>query len=126
MAVMRKLLAGEHPVLRSLRQQLSALTVRARRHTGAGFFTEFDVAPGTAPARTASVRIGDVQARIRDLQYGAGFLLYVDHGLIGMLEAYSYEEPWPDEVEVLSIEYTDPTRSSVLSGLDTGTDGASG
>jgi hypothetical protein len=49
--------------------------------------------------------------------HGAGFLLYVDGGLLSMLEGYSYEEPWPDEIREFSVSYLDPARTSVLATL---------
>jgi len=118
-AVLDKLLAGSHPVLNALRRQLAGLTVKRRERTGAGFFTEFSVADNSAPAFTSSpkLRFGDVQATIGGLQHGAGFLLYVDAGLLRMLEGYSYEEPWPEEIEDFTLSYGDPARKSVLASL---------
>jgi hypothetical protein len=118
-AVLDKLLAGSHPVLNALRRQLAGLTVKTRERTGAGFFTEFSVAETCAPASTSSpkLRFGDVQASIGGLQSGAGFLLYVDGGLLRMLEGYSYEEPWPEAIEEFTLSYMDPTRTSVLASL---------
>jgi hypothetical protein len=118
-AVLEKLLAGDHPALAALRQQLAGLTVRRREKTGAGFFTEFSVAEtaARAPVPSGRFRFGDVQATIRGLRQGAGFLLYVDGGLLSMLEGYSYEEPWPEEIEEFSVGYLDPSRKSLLASL---------
>jgi hypothetical protein len=46
-----------------------------------------------------------------------GFLLYVDRGLLHMLEGYSYEEDWPEEVGDFSISYASPARKGVLARL---------
>lgn len=48
---------------------------------------------------------------------GAGFLLYVDKGLLKMLEAYSYEEPWPERIKNFELRYQNGDRSAVLSKL---------
>ncbi len=92
--VLEKLLAGEHPVLQRLRQQLGNLMVAKRAQTGVGFYTMFAVA-GEGKSATVgrpSLRFGDIVASIKGLRYGAGFLLFVDGGVIKMLEGYSYEE----------------------------------
>jgi len=118
-AVLQKLLAGDHPILVALRQQMPGLSVRAREHTGAGFFTEFSVANDgpRAPIPSGKLRFGDVEASVKGLRNGAGFLLYVDDGLLHMLEDYSYEEPWPDSVGEFSLHYSEPSRKSVLASL---------
>lgn len=116
-AVLNKLLDGDHPALVALRRQLTGLTVKSRERTGAGFFTGFSVAKTVTPAPVAKLRFGDVQATISGLRHGAGFLLYVDGGLLTMLEGYSYEEPWPEEIREFSVSYLDPARKSALASL---------
>lgn len=116
-AVLGKLLAGDHPVLAALREQLPGLTVRTRKRTRAGFFTELSVAKTAPPAPLSKLRFGDVEATIRGLRHGAGFLLDVDGGMLSMLEGYSYEEPWPQEITEYSVSYLDPARKSVLASF---------
>jgi hypothetical protein len=116
-AVLNDLLAGQHPVLNALRAQLGGLRVTQRENTGAGFFTEFTVAPTAVPAPAAKLCFGDVEATIRGLRNGAGFLLYVDRGLLVMLEGYAYEEPWPETITEFAVRYLDPARPSVRAML---------
>lgn len=118
-AVLDKLLAGPHPILNALRRQMAGLTVKRRERTGAGFFTEFSLVENSAPASTSSpkLRFGDVHASIDGLQRGAGFLLYIDGGLLTMLEGYSYEEPRPERIREFTLSYLDPARTSVLASL---------
>jgi hypothetical protein len=122
-AVLQELLAGEHPVLVALRAQMRGLRVKTREFSGTGFFTE--LAPTSraipAPVPSGKLRFGDVHATIGGLTHGAGFLLYVDAGLLHMLEGYSYEEKWPEELDVFSVTYADPDRSDVLSRLGAAT-----
>lgn len=42
-AVLSKVLAGDHPVLRVFQKQLERCTVKAREFTGAGFMTELSL-----------------------------------------------------------------------------------
>ncbi len=77
-----------------------------------GFFTEFHHPLGAirleAPKR---VRFGDVLADVEGLQHGAGFVLFVDDGLIVMLEGYSTaNEPWPTEIHNFALRYWPPER----------------
>jgi hypothetical protein len=119
MAVLQKLLGGDHPVLTVLRAQLFGLSVVLREETGTGFFTEFAVGDTACPAvlPLPRVQFGDVEATIPGLKHGAGFLLYVEEGLLHMLEGYSYEEPWPDHIDQFSLKYSDPNRRAVLAKL---------
>ncbi len=119
LAVLQKLLDGDHPVLVALRAQMTGLTVKQREFTGAGFFTGFSPSPDTPPAPLPSgkTRFGDVAATISGLRHGAGFLLLVDQGLSHMLEGYSYEEGWPSEIGTFSISYLKPDRKDVLRAL---------
>ena len=118
-AVLQKLLDGDHPVLVALRGQLPGLSVKERKQTGTGFFTEFSTAAAASPAPLVSgkLRFGDVQATINGLKHGAGFLLYVDQGLLHFLEGYSYEEPWPEQVCEFVVKYSSPDRKTELAKL---------
>jgi hypothetical protein len=112
-AVLDMLLAGESPALEVLRAQREPLFVAKRELTGVGFFTELghppDVVRLQAPQR---VRFGDVLADIEGLEHGAGFVLYIDDGLITMLEGYSTaNEPWPESPARFALRYWPPERS---------------
>jgi hypothetical protein len=94
--------------------------VASRKLSGSGFFTEFAAAEWIVPAEmpTKRIRFGDVEATIAGLKDGAGFLLYVDDGIIRMLEGYSFEEPWPEVVREFSLRYSDPSRGAVSKSFD--------
>lgn len=50
---------------------------------------------------------------VKERKYtGVGFLLYVDDGLITMLEGYTYGEPWPQPVGEFSLSYHHPERTA--------------
>jgi hypothetical protein len=118
-AVLEKLLDGDHPVLVGLRRQLPGLSARSRERTGGGFFTTFAVANTdlSAPIASRSSPFGDVEAAIRGLKDGAGFLLYIKQGQLHMLEGYSYGEPWPEHVDEFSLVYSSGDRATELSKL---------
>jgi hypothetical protein len=119
-AVLKALLEGSHPVLDALRRQLRTCDAQRREFTGYGFFTELRVQPDERPAPMPSerLRLGDVEAHIPGLEHGAGFLLYVDRGFLTMLEGYSYDEPWPVEVNNFTLEYAGGVRDVAALHLD--------
>jgi hypothetical protein len=116
-AVLEKLLSGEHPVLRILRQQMNRAVLARRTLSGAGFYAELSVPPD-APrlSNGGDFSLGDVDANIDGLRYGAGFVLFVKDGYLSALEGYSYGEPWPEEIRAFNLEYEAVDRD--LSALD--------
>ncbi len=111
-AVLDKLLVGDEPGLACLRAQQERMRVAKREYSGVGFFTEFTHPPDAPRLQGArSIRFGDVLADISGLDHGAGFLLFIDGGLITMLEGYTNSnEPWPASVEAFELRYWEPRR----------------
>jgi hypothetical protein len=112
--VLRMCLDGDDDVLVGLRSQLDLLSVESREISSAGFFTNFEVPQYCKTELTdtiAKFKIGDVEADIEGLDYGAGFLLYIEKGAIKMLEAYSYDEPWPLVTNNFKLSYSDGQRN---------------
>ena len=101
------LLRGNDEVLSVLRQQAKQVQVSSRKMTGVGFYTEFVVPPDVprVPGRP-TFKIGDVNGTADNVKHGLGFLLYVRDGALSMLEGYTYDEPWPDEVRGLVLMYS--------------------
>jgi hypothetical protein len=120
--VMRALLARDHPVLDALRRQFERSKVASRRLSGVGFFTGFDVPGDTprAPVTTGRLTLSDVVAKVDGLEHGAGFVLFIEDGVLEFLEGFSYEEPWSDvmgryEVTAGGVSY----HGGSLSDLET-------
>lgn len=105
--VIAMLLAGEDATLKILREQYARAQVLEREFTGAGFFTTFAIAEGAPALGKEHFHLGDVEAQIRGLQFGAGFVLHVRDGRIDCLEGYSYNEPWPSAVMDVRLSYID-------------------
>lgn len=121
-AIMDNLLAGEHPALSVLREQLQIVRVSDREFTGVGFFTRLEVpgSPRRALALPDTVHITDVVAEIDGLDHGAGFVLYVTDGVLATLEGFTYDEPWPKEITNFSLTYMDKNRRDLAElGSDT-------
>jgi len=105
--VLDMLLRGQDEVLVILRQQAKQLQVSSREKTGVGFYTEFAVSPEVprVPGRP-TFKLGDVNGTADNVNHGLGFLLYVTEGALSMLEGYTYDEPWPDDVRGLVLTYS--------------------
>ncbi len=107
------LLRGDHPVLAVLRDQAAVAPIAKRKFTGVGFFTDFAVPP--TAARLSSGRrivLEDVHAEVAGLQHGAGFLLFVDDGVINLLECFIYEGAWPEDTRLTRLYYLHPRHGS--------------
>ncbi len=102
-------LRGDHRILATLREQLAVASIANRKFTGVGFFTGFHV-PNTAPRLSNLQRlvIGDVHSEIVGLEHGAGFLLFVDEGLLHFLEGFTYDAPWPGDLKLIRLYYLRP------------------
>jgi hypothetical protein len=108
--VVEMLVRGDDDALRILREQARNMHVTSRSNSGVGFFTEFEVSSG-APSLPGqpTFKIGDVNGTADNVHEGLGFLLYVERGVISMLEAYTYGESWPTEVRGLKLSYSNTT-----------------
>jgi len=110
--VMSRLLQGEDEVLAILRQQYAGANVRKREMTAVGSFTYFEVkddAPRVLKGKTFS--FGDVAAELPQLKNGIGYVLFVQDGVLDMLEACTIDERWPKRIQDFQVAYTDsPTR----------------
>ncbi len=103
-AVMERLLGSSHWIPRILLEQWKSSKIKKLEFTGAGFFVDYDV-PNSAPVLEGkpNLSFGNVGAEISDLKYGAGFVLFVKNGVIATLEGYSYNEPWPNNIDVFEL-----------------------
>ncbi len=88
---MEMLLAGDHPMLETLRQQFDRCCVTDRNFTGVGLSTSFAVGDAQPRIETPQrIVIDDVCADVEDLEHGCGFVLFVDDGLLGTLECHQW------------------------------------
>lgn len=109
-AVMEMLLQDNHPILTVLHQQYLASTVLNRDLSGVGFFTTFNVPNDITCVGKQSFAFGDVVAEIEGLKHGAGFVLFVEHGVIHTLEGYTYGESWPIQITGVRLSHIKENR----------------
>lgn len=106
-ALAEALLAGELPVLAVLRSQWAAARFELRELSGVGFFLNVAV-PSSAPrAEPPNFELSDVYFEATGLPHGGGSVMFIRDGAISMLEAYSHDGDWPEEVTEFTLQYFD-------------------
>lgn len=107
--VLESLLAGDHPVLTRLREQLAGARVRARETTERGFFTDFWVETETLPPGVNDrFALDDVFGEVEDIEESVCFLLHVHRGRLKTLEGFVARDTWPREPRLRRLYYVQP------------------
>jgi hypothetical protein len=103
-AVMSKLLAGDDPVLECLREQYKNAHAEKREFTGHGFFTDFSFKnPVPIIENEKSFQIDDIAGIANNTN--VDFVLFIDNGILMMLEGFTYGEPWPERINSFELFY---------------------
>jgi len=98
--VMEIIISEDPSISELLGEQYKVAKVVNREFTGVGFFTTFYINDNSLRLPTTkNLTLGNVQARFKGLERGAGFVLFVNNGFINTLEGYTYEEDWPISIE---------------------------
>jgi len=118
-AVLTKMLDGAHPVLNALRDQVDHATGVVREFTGVGFWTDIELPSAWHAASVSNFELSDVGAEAASVQHGVGFVLFIRDGLLSMLEGFTYDEPWPDDLGPFTLSYVSgDDRRQTLARLD--------
>lgn len=107
-SVLEFALRGDHPILSTLRDQLSSATLREREdYNSAGFFTHIDVPDDAPRLKDEQIIIGDVSAEMPGGELPMGFLVWIENGALDCLEAFTYEDyEWPENPSIQRLFYT--------------------
>ena len=95
-AVMAALLAGDDPLLASLREQYAAAIVRDREKTTTGFVTRFDVPSSVNPIDRKLLHLDDLQLQLAGAMTPADLSVHVHNGRLRSLECFVYEGTFPE------------------------------
>lgn len=104
-AVLDKLLFGDLPLLAQLRSQLEKCGVEHREFTGYGFYVTLSVPDYVPRVEATDFKLGDVFGKAEGTPSEVGFLLYIKDGILDLLEAYSYDEPWSPTATKFKLKY---------------------
>jgi hypothetical protein len=104
-AVMAGLLAGDDPLLRTLREQYAASSVREREMSVRGFITRFDI-PDIAPSiERKRLHLDDLQVELAGAKSPADTSVNVHNGRLKSLECFLYDGTFPAEPEIRAAWY---------------------
>lgn len=104
-AVMAGLLAGDDPLLKTLREQYAAASIRGRERTTTGFVTRFDVPPTVAAIDRKLLHLDDLQVEIEGARTPADTSVHVHNGRLRSLECFVYDGTFPDEPAIRAAWY---------------------
>jgi hypothetical protein len=103
--VMAALLAGDDPILESLRAQYAAATVRDRERTASGFVTRFEI-PASVPAvERKLMHLDDLQVELDGVSTPVDTSVHVFNGRLRSLECFVYDGAFPEEPAIKSAWY---------------------
>ncbi|MBV8517980.1 MAG: hypothetical protein JO197_11325 [Acidobacteria bacterium] len=101
----RALLAGDDPLLETLRAQYAAASVRDRETNPNGFVTRFDV-PASAPAiERKLLHLDDLQVELEGAKTPAEASLQVHDGRLRSLECFVYDGAFPESPAIRAAWY---------------------
>ncbi|HEY0371695.1 MAG TPA: hypothetical protein VGD79_06815 [Thermoanaerobaculia bacterium] len=104
-AVMAGLLAGDDPLLKTLREQYAASSVRGREMTATGFVTRFEVPPTAAAIDRKLMHLDDLQVQFEGAQSPADVSVHVHNGRLRSLECFVYDGAFPAEPAIQAAWY---------------------
>jgi hypothetical protein len=104
-------LAGEHPVLATLRNQWATAKVTDRECTGVGIYLTIEVAPNASTLPIERLLFGDVIVDLPTKTDAMGSLVYVEDGRLTCLEMYTFDMPWPEDVSGFVVKHAKEPRS---------------
>jgi hypothetical protein len=95
-ALMEWLLAGDHPMLATLRAQYAAAEIDRRELSGVGCFVHYRVpiAIPRVPGSPTAI-IDDVAFGVEGTENGGLTLLWIENGVLSYLELVMWTEKWP-------------------------------
>jgi hypothetical protein len=104
-AVMRALLAGDDPLLETLRKQYAAATVRDRERSANGFITRYEVPASVPLIDRKLLHLDDLQVEVEGANTPVDTALNVHNGRLRSLECSVYEGAFPESPRIKSAWY---------------------
>ena len=103
--VMAALLAGDDPLLETLRTQYAQVSSRTRERTATGFVTRFEV-PATAPRIDRKLlHLDDLQIELQGAATPADTSLHIHNGRLKSLECFVYDGAFPEAPSIQAAWY---------------------
>ncbi|HEY2954099.1 MAG TPA: hypothetical protein VGK89_02480 [Candidatus Eisenbacteria bacterium] len=104
------LLAGDHPTLLILREQLQGARVGSIELSGTGFFADIHVSAHAPKVEPPDFAGGDAKIKLEGIPVAAGCVLFVRGGHLFMLEGYIYDGNWDEDTLVQAVNDVFPIQ----------------
>jgi hypothetical protein len=97
--IMLKIIKENNLYHKKLLNQYKISSVVSREFTNHGFYTNYIIEnQSSCVGENINIVIGNIRAKLNDMERGAGFALYIKKGFISFLEGYSYGELFPEKI----------------------------
>jgi hypothetical protein len=104
--VIQKILDSDGNLHPKLQEQVKLASVKDREYTGVGFFLYFKFVSSVLPlGKNPSFVLSNVAADIKGLEHGATFSLWIENGLLYMLEGKSMDGKWIKDITQYNLYY---------------------
>lgn len=103
--IMTALLAGDDPLLETLRAQYAVATVKDRERTATGFVTKFEVPPDAEPIERKLLHLDDLQVQLAGAKTPVDTSLHVHNGRLRSLECFVYDGNFPEAPAIEAAWY---------------------
>ena len=94
--VMKALLAGDDPLMETLRKQYASAVVRDGEVSAGGFVTRFEIPEGVPLIDRKLLHLDDLQIELEGLEAPADTSLHVHNGRLRSLECFVYDGVLPE------------------------------
>ena len=108
--VMTALLAGDDPLLASLRAQYAAAAVKGREMNANGFITRFEIPATAAPIDRKLLHLDDLQVEVEGANTPVETAVNVHNGRLRSLECSVYDGAFPAEPVITAAWYYGTSR----------------
>lgn len=112
--IMTALLAGDDPLLDTLRAQYAVATVKDRERTTTGFVTKFEVPADARPIDRKLLHLDDLQVQVTGANTPVDTSLHVHNGRLRSLECFVYEGNFPEAPAIESAWYYGTERFDAI------------
>lgn len=103
--IMNALLAGDDPLLASLRKQYETATVRDREMNANGFITRFELPATVVPVDRKLLHLDDLQVEVAGATTPVETAVNVHNGRLRSLECSVYQGAFPQEPVITAAWY---------------------
>lgn len=112
--VLTALLAGDDPLLETLRRQYAAAVVRGREITPTGFVVRYEIPADVPVIDRKLMHLDDLQVQIEGAATPVETSLHVHNGRLRSLECFVYDGTFPEHPVITAAWYYGTKRHDAI------------